>query len=157
MGQRHDQSPPKNGAEAERGHVGLLVRNGHSAHQASPQLWQESSNTRPKWRRGWMPLKVVVQTLHLTYGKLCLQDGAHRKRTVFIVCDYKDSHVCLAADHAAVNKSFLQVTTQKVWPTAINVTGGRGKTNLASWICLEHLLVIWPSCAAAILTSVRRG
>lgn len=71
---------------------------------------------------------VVVQTLHLSCGKLCLQDGAHRKRAVFIVRDYKDSHVCLAADHAAVNKSFLRVTTQKVWPTAINFTGERGKT-----------------------------
>lgn len=42
MGQCHDQSPPKNGAEAERGHVGLLVRNGHSAHQ--PKKYRATRN-----------------------------------------------------------------------------------------------------------------
>lgn len=42
MGQCHDQSPPKNGAEAERGHIGLLVRNSHSAHQ--PKKYRATRN-----------------------------------------------------------------------------------------------------------------
>lgn len=46
MGQYHDHSPPKNRSEVERGHVGLLVRNGHSAHP--PKKYRATHNvSRP--------------------------------------------------------------------------------------------------------------